>query len=80
MTVVHVKHLCVVIQTSLQESAGVCVAECVCCPCRHTGDCGYEQERLTIQILYCAVMFHFVIRKRLQPAGFPPGAKASKPI
>lgn len=34
---------------------------CVCSSCLHTGECEHEQEPLTIQILCCAVMFHFVI-------------------
>lgn len=52
----------------LQESVG---ASCI-----HTGEC--EQEGLTTQILSCAVLFHFVIRK--WSAGLTPGAKASKRI
>lgn len=40
--------------------------------------CERRQEGFTTQILYCAVMFYFVIRK--QSAGLCPGGKASKRI
>lgn len=54
----------------LQESVG---ASCI-----HTGERECEQDGLTTQILSCAVLFHFVIRK--WSAGLTPGAKASKRI
>lgn len=63
MTVAHVKYSRIVIQASLQVSVRVCAADCVRCSCIHTGDCVYVQGRLTIQILYAAIMFHFVISK-----------------